>query len=354
MNRRATPVLRTNLDQVPTRSPIRPSRAWKVATLWLLASLMADPSFAEFPEKRIQLVYPLTTGTPTYRVSQIIANAMSMELGVQMIAAAKPGASGADALMAALREPADGYTVIDGYVAPLIISPLFGKVPYTCADFIPLYSATATPLAVVSRAGEKRWTDFPSFIRFLKENPGKTRYSAGGELSMPHLVSAKLLRTVGAVSRHITFADLHEGAVELRDGTLDWMIVNPGMFQDAKGSITVLGVISDSHEPVALYGDAKPTVDFGITIGLAGLASKPWDWWLVKKGTPDAIVEKLRAAMAKALARPEIEAQLSSLGYLPTRLKPEQFQRHCEQISTDLRGAMGAIDWEKAEIKKLK
>jgi tripartite-type tricarboxylate transporter receptor subunit TctC len=326
----------------------------KVIATLVACACLASTAMADYPERRVQLVYPLTTGTPTYRVSQIIAAAMGAELGVQIIAAAKPGASGADALVAALREPADGYTVIDAYVAPLIISPLFGRVPYSCQDFIPLYSATATALGIASRKDETRWTDMASFVKYLKLHPGATRYSAGGELSMPHLVAAKLLKNLNVVSRHITFADLQEGVVELHDGNLDWLIVNPGMYQDAKDKFRVLAVIGDAQESTKVYDDAKRTADLGIPLGLDGLASKPWDWWLVKKGTPDAIVEKLRSAMAKALAQPAVQAQLTALGYLPTRLGPQQFQATCEHVTADLRNAMGAIEWEKAEAAKLK
>ncbi len=329
-------------------------RASVLKTLLLAAMLLAGDSFAEFPERRIQLIYPLTPGTPTYRVSQLIANAMGAELGVPMITVAKPGASGADALMAALREPADGYTVIDAYVAPLIITPLFGRVSYSCKDFVPLYAATSTPLAIASRVDEKRWTDFASFIKFLKENPGRTRYTGAAELSMPHLAAAKMLQNSNAVSHHITYADLYGGMADLRDGSLDWMVINPGLYQEGKSRIRVLAVLSDLPESGKIYGGAKRAADFGIDIGLSGLAPKPWDWWLVKKGTPNDVVEKLRAAMAKALAKPELKAELSQLGYLPTGFGPDQFQGICERITADLKGAMAAIEWEKAEVKKLK
>jgi tripartite-type tricarboxylate transporter receptor subunit TctC len=131
------------------------------------ALLLATAASAEYPERRIQHVYPWTPGTPTYAVSQIIADAMGNELGVQMPVVAKPGAGGVNAFMAALNEPADGYTALDGYVAPLIISPLFDKTEYTFADFVPLYSATSNAFAIATRADEDRFTDFPSFIEYL-------------------------------------------------------------------------------------------------------------------------------------------------------------------------------------------
>ena len=139
---------------------------------------------------------------------------------------------------------------------------VFGRVTYSCMDFIPLLSATATPLAFVSRKDGTRRTDMASFARHLRSQPGGTRYSAGSELSMPHLAAASLLRTMHAPSRHMAFADLHEGTVELRDGNLDWMVVNPAMYPDAKGNFRVLAVIGDSQESTKVYDNAHHTADF--------------------------------------------------------------------------------------------
>ena len=104
---------------------------------------------AEYPERKIQHIYPWSPGTPTYAVSQIIADKMGEILGTQIPVVAKPGASGVKAFNIALEEPADGYTTIDGYVAPLVISPLFDKAPWGCEDFVPLYSATSNALPAV-------------------------------------------------------------------------------------------------------------------------------------------------------------------------------------------------------------
>jgi len=116
----------------------------------------------------------------------------------------------------------------------------------------------------------------------------------------------------------------------------------------------VLAVIGDAQESTRVYDNAKRTADFGIQLGLDGLAAKPWDWWVVKQGTPDAVVQKLRGAMAKALANPAVQTQLAALGYLPTNLGPAQFQSTCERVAKDLRDAMVAIEWEKAQAVQSK
>ncbi len=316
----------------------------------LLATTLAT---AEFPERRIQLIFPLTPGTPTYAVSQIIADAMGAELGKAMPVVAKPGAGGVNAVMAALAEPADGYTVIDAYVAPLVVAPLFGRATYTCKDFIPLYGATSTPLAVVSRPDEKRWTDFASFIQYLKANPGKTRYTGAAELALPHLAAAKMLQSIGAVGRHVPYNDLADGINDLRGGTLDWIIANPGMYIGNKEFMRVLAVMSESPDDGIVYGGAKRVKDFGFELGLSGLAPMPWDWWVVKQGTPDKEVATLRAAMAKALAKPEVRSKIANLGFVMTGYKPEQYSETCNRIRDELKSATDSIEWEKNELKKV-
>lgn len=324
-----------------------------VALSAFAAVASAAIAHAQFPARRIQIIYPWTPGTPTYAVSQIIADAMGKELGVNMPVVAKTGASGVNAFQQALNEPADGYTLIDGYVAPLIISPLFKKANWTCGDFTPLYSATSNAFAVVSRADEKRWTDFPSFIAYLKAHPGKTRYTGSAELSLPHMVMAKALETAGAVARNVPYNDLADGTKDLRSGLLDWMVVNPGIYRANKANFRVLAVLSDLKEVSKIYDGAKRAGDFGIKLGLTGLAPMGWDWWLLKKGTPEPVVKALRGAMGKALARPDVHEKILKIGFVPTGYTPAQYDKVCNNVRSDLKSAMDAVTWEKDQLKKL-
>ena len=317
------------------------------------ASLLATAASAEYPERRIQLVYPWTPGTPTYAVSQIIADAMGQELGVQMPVVAKPGAGGVNAFMAALNEPADGYTALDGYVAPLIISPLFDKTEYTFADFVPLYSATSNAFAIATRADEDRFTDFPSFIAYLQAHPGETRYTGGADLALPHMVAAKVLQHYDAVSRPVPYGDLADGTKDLRGGVLDWMVVNPGIFRSNKDHLRVIAVLSELPEVVEIYEGAQRVEDYGMELGLTGLAPMGWNWWLVKAGTPDDVVARLRDAMGKALEKPEVREKILQIGFVPTGYTPEEYMEVAQSIHDQLQSATDAITWEKDAIQAL-
>jgi tripartite-type tricarboxylate transporter receptor subunit TctC len=317
------------------------------------ALLLATAASAEYPERRIQLVYPWTPGTPTYAVSQIIADAMGNELGVQVPVVAKPGAGGVNAFMAALNEPADGYTALDGYVAPLIISPLFDKTEYTFADFVPLYSATSNAFAIATRADEDRFTDFPSFIEYLQAHPGETRYTGGADLALPHMVAARVLQHYEAVSRPVPYGDLADGTKDLRGGVLDWMVVNPGIFRSNKDHLRIIAVLSELPEVVEIYEGAQRVEDYGMELGLTGLAPMGWNWWLVKAGTPDDVVARLRDAMGKALEKPEVREKILQIGFVPTGYTPEEYMEVAQSIHDQLQSATDAITWEKDAIQAL-
>jgi len=322
----------------------------------LLAAMLAaagSQAVAAFPERRIQVSYPWKPGAPAYVVSQIIADGMAEELGVDVAVVARPGAGGVNAIMAGLNEPADGYTIIDGYVAPLVISPLFGKADYTYEDFIPLHSASSNAFAIASRADEDRWTDFPSFIAYLQEHPGETRFTAAEELTLPHMVTAKLLQSQDAVARNVPYVGLAPGMKDLRGGLLDWMVVNPGIYRSNREHIKILAVFSELPEVIEIYDGAPRIADFGIDIGLSGLAPMGWNWWLVKEGTPEEAVTVLREAMAKSLAKPEVKQKILDIGFVPTGYTADQYHEVAGQIETELRSAMDAVEWLREALRTL-
>ncbi len=321
-----------------------------VATAAIL--LTATQSMAEFPARKVQVYYPWAAGTPTYGVSQLIAEGMAKKLGVSVPVVAEPGAGGVKAFKMFLNQPADGYSVVDGYVAPLVLSPIFGKAKWGCDDFVPLYSATSNAFAIAIRPDETRWTDFKSFVAYLKAHPGKTAYNGNG-LSLPHMVAAKVLRQLDIVSRPVPYDDLALGMKDLRNGTLDWLIVNPGVYKANKDHLKILVTLSNLKSVQDAYGGAPRPQDFGIDLGVSGLTPMGWDWWLVKKGTPAPELAALRNAMHDALQDPDIRKRILATGFVPTDYAPDDYSKVCNEVRSQLDSAHGAIAWEKKQLQAL-
>ena len=307
----------------------------------------------DYPSRPIQHIYPWNASGPTFAVSQIIATAMGEELGGTVTTVAKPGAVGMNAFKAAMAEPADGYTTIDGYLAPLVIVPMNGGADHSYRDFIPLHFSTSNAFAIVSRADETRWDDIEGLIAHLKANPGGTRYSAGPDLALPHMVGAMVMQHNETISRHVPYSEINDAAKDLRSGILDWMVITPGVYKSNENHLKVLAVMTDQNDATAWYNGAPLIHTHMPEFPLSGLGSVGWTWWLVKSGTPMDIVQKLRDAQAAALARDDVRAKVAELGFVMNGYTSDQYEEIVAPVQAMLEAAKGAIEWEKEAIAGL-
>ncbi len=315
--------------------------------------LLSGSAQAEFPERNIENIYPWGPGA-TMSASQIIADAMGKELGVNISVVSTPGAAGTKAFRTALEKPADGYTIFDGYVAPLVLQPLLGNASWTYADFAPLWSATSNSFAIVVRKNDERFRDFPALIAYAKADPGKLRYSPGVTDALPHMVAAKVMQTSDVVAQVVPYPEIDNAVKDLRGGVLDFVVINPGVYTTNKDDVRVLAVLSDLEDASKTYGGAPRVQDFGVDLGMKGLAPMGWNWWLVRKETPPAVVAKLREAMGKALARDDVRQKLGAMGYVVLGYGPEKYADIVGPVASDLKSGIDAIAWEKQKRQQMK
>ncbi|MEP0522145.1 MAG: tripartite tricarboxylate transporter substrate-binding protein [Hyphomicrobiales bacterium] len=317
------------------------------------AVMTTSVAFAEFPERTVENIFPWSAGT-AMSVSQIIAKAVGEELGVSVPVVSTPGAAGTKAFKTAMNRPADGYTIFDGYVAPLVLQPVLGNADWSYNDFKPLHSAVSNAFSIGVKKGETRWSSFEELMAYGKENPGKLRYSSGSRNNLPHMVIAKVLQSYGVVAQNIPYKTDGDARKDLKAGVLDFSFINVGAYLQDKEGFEILLVLSELPGAKASYDGAPSISDMGIDLGLSGLAPMGWTWWLVHKDTPDDVAEVLRAAMKKAMARDDVKEQISRVGFVPLEWDHTEYESVVGPVAGQL-GAMGnALKWEEEELKKLK
>lgn len=321
-------------------------KTWIAAGAFALAG--ASAASAAFPERQVQVVFPWSPGV-AYAVSQVVADRMGEELGQAMPVTSLTGASGVKAALDVLNSPANGYKIFDGYVAPILFAPLMGKTPFQCEDFEPLYGVGSNGFAIGVRKDDERFPDLPALIKHAQDNPGELRYSGAADISIPHMVAALMLKNADAPARSVPYNDTGEGWKDFLSGELDFMVLNSGNYKANKDDLRVLAVMSD--RPMSEHGIPGPIPkDFGIELGVEGLAAVGWNWWVVKKGTPPEVLDTLRTAMRAALDDPATQAKINELGFTP--LPPETYQPdyyvdNCASVRSQLEAGMEAIEWEK-------
>lgn len=309
-------------------------------------------ALAQFPERTIELIHPWGPGN-AMSVSQIIANAMGEELGVDIPVISTPGAAGTKGQITAMSRPADGYTIFDGYVAPLVLQPVLGNADWNYSDFTPLHSAVSNAFAIGGRTDETRWSTFEEMMAYGQAHPGELRYSSGSRNNLPHMVIAKVLQSYGVVAQNIPYTQDGNAVKDLKSGVLDFSFINVGNYIQDKSAFNILLVLSELPGAKASYDGATSIADLNIDLGLSGLAPMGWTWWIVNMETPDDVVDKLRTAMAAAMQRPDVREAIERVGFVPLDWDHTDYDAVVGPVSEQLAAMGNALKWEEEELRKL-
>ena len=328
----------------------------KSMKLSLAAALIAigstSAALAEFPERTVELIHPWGPGN-AMSVSQIIAKAMGEEMGVDMPVISVPGAAGTKGQITAMERPADGYTIFDGYVAPLVLQPILGNADWDFSDFKPLHAAVSNAFAIGGRVDETRWSSFEEMMEYGKANPGELRYSSGSRNNLPHMVIAKVLQSYGVVAQNVPYTQDGNAVKDLKSGVLDFSFVNVGNYKSDPEAFNILLVMSELPGAKASYDGAPSTADLDIDLGISGLGPMGWTWWIINADTPDEETDALRAAMGAAMQRPDVREAIETVGFVPLEWDHEDYQEIVGSVQSQLSAMGNALQWEEEELKKL-
>ena len=309
-------------------------------------------ALAEFPERNIEIFHPWGPGN-AMAMSQVVAKAMGEELGTDMPVISLPGAAGTKAQTTAMGKPADGYTIFDGYVAPLVLQPILGNADWNFKDFKPLSAAVANAFAIAGQVDEGRWSNFEEMMAFCKENRGELRYSSGSRNNLPHMVIAKALQSYDCVAQNVPYTQDGNVFKDLASKVLDFAFVNVGNYRSNPDKVKILLVLSELESSKKAY-DGAPTIgELGVDLGLSNLGPMGWTWWIVNSDTPDDVTEKLRGAMERAMAQPEVIAAVEAIGFVPLNWDHTMYEEIVGGVDSQLNSMGNALSWEELELKKL-
>ncbi|MXY32802.1 MAG: tripartite tricarboxylate transporter substrate binding protein [Boseongicola sp. SB0664_bin_43] len=310
-------------------------------------------AWADFPERTIEVIHPWGPGN-AMSVSQIIAKAMGEELGVNMPVLSVPGAAGTKAQTTAMGKPADGYTLFDGYVAPLVLQPILGNADWDYTEFKPLHAAVSNAFALGGRLDETRWSNFEELMEYGKANPGELRYSSGSRNNLPHMVIAKVLQSYGVVAQNVPYTQDGNAIKDLKSGVLDFSFINVGNYRADPSSYNILMVLSELPGSKASFGGAPSIADIDIDLGLSKLGPMGWTWWIVHPDTPDDVTDRLRAAMGAAMRRNDVRDAIAKIGFDPLEWDHAQYDEIVGSVKEQLSNMGNALAWEEEELKKLR
>lgn len=259
-----------------------------------------------YPDKPVRFIAPTTPGPTADVLARVFADSMSRVLREPVIVENKPGADQQIGLeYIAKSAPADGYTVgvigIDGQaLMPLVRKDL---------RFDPIKDLT-----LVAGLGEVRyllttpatapWKNFKELVDAARANPGK--YSYGSSTPQVHLYTLSLIQDLGLDLLHVPFPSGAPFLTAVVAGTVDWGILAEGTANSVKPRVRLYAVTGSSRS------SSSPDVPTFAELGFPRIYGPSYAL-AVRTGTPQAIIDKLSASAAAALASTEMKANAQKI-----------------------------------------
>lgn len=279
-------------------------------------------AFAQpYPSSVIRIVVPTSASTPPDILARIIATALSDGEGWKVVVENKPGAVMTIGVMEALKQPADGYTLLS-VTAPIAAVPaLVPNASFNIAtDFAPLIQV-GTGYNVLVVNPKVPVNSVSELIDYLKKDPGKHTFSSGGFGTPAHLIGELFKLETGVQATHVPYVQFPQAIADLVGGvnTYQFITVLPVVQLIEAGKLKALAVTGRKRVPAL---KDVPTI---AEAGYPKLAAEDWAGLLLKAGTPPAVTARLNEAVNKALKTDKVREALAKLGTDPGGGTPEAF-----------------------------
>jgi tripartite-type tricarboxylate transporter receptor subunit TctC len=285
---------------------------------------------SDYPSRPIQVIVPFATGGPTDLISRDIGKTLSEELGQPIVVENKLGAFGTIGPAYVARANPDGYTLLFHEIgATFGIQPvILNNLPYDVKkDFIPIAFAAKGPVFMFVSA-DRPYKTIGDLIEAAKNAPNKLNFgSAGGAGQLPTHIGPELLMVkTGARFTHVPYKGTGPALVDLAAGRLDFMMTtgtgSARPFLDAK-KVRAIGITGKQRS--SAYPDIPTFAEQGFD--LPELQSGTTWGFFAPAGTPPAIIDKLNAAINKAVADPALKQALTELDVEPQPMSVAEVKR---------------------------
>ncbi len=273
----------------------------------LAAGLLAVVAFSVqaqgYPGKPIRLVVPFAPGGSSSIVARSMAAEMEKSLGQPFVVDNKPGGGGNVAMQEVAKSDPDGYTLIIGHVGTLAVNPyMFSKLPYDVdRDFAPVSLLAIVPAIFVVHESVPA-KDLREFVALAKKSPGKLYYGSAGNGSAGHLAMEYLKQATGIDIQHVPYKGTGPNIIDLVAGrTQAASTGTPALMQHVKSGKLRAIATGTSKRLLAL-----PDVGTVAEQGYPGFETSQWYGLNAPAKTPEAIIQRLAAEVAKATRSPAV------------------------------------------------
>jgi len=301
------------LAAVTMRGPMPSKPAWLGAFLALvLASAVAAPAAAEFPERPIRIMAPYAPGGNIDVTARIIADKLKDVLGVTVLVENKAGASGMIGSDVIARSAPDGYNLLVSANSMVDIPAIYGNAPYDWKTaFQPVSHIQAVPAVIVVTPSSPLKT-FVEFIKTGIDKPNSLTIADSGVGTTNHIVAELLSANSGARYTLVHYKGSGQASIDVIAGQVPAQIdqLNSAIGHIRAGKLRPLAVTSEKR--LAELPDVPTVKELGVK-GLEDFTYATYTGLYGPAKMPPDVLRKLHDAMVKVLTDPVVVKKFADL-----------------------------------------
>ena len=278
-----------------------------------------------YPNNTVRIVVPFPPGGATDVLGRVVAHHLQGLWGQTVVTEYKPGASGLLGARQVVSSPADGYTLLlasTGSILSVAASQGVDPKTYDVARELAPISLVASPSYILVVNPSVPVKSAADIIAYAKANPGKLSFGSSGAGTATHLSGALFAQMAGINLLHVPYRGTGPAVNDLLGGQINMLFAPPQVVVQhvAVGKLRMIG--STGAERSKLF-PKFPTI---AATGLPGYSSLGWFGLFAPAKTPAAIVSKVSADTAKALALDDAKKRMIEAGAEPAPMAPDAFK----------------------------
>lgn len=297
----------------------------------------------DYPKRPIRFVMPNAAGSSSDTIGRILARHLGDTLGQQLVVDNIAGAGGTIGMDVAKKAQPDGYTLVAVTPAGTSIAANLRKNlnydPVEDFDYISTYAVLPNLLVVNPSLPVK---SLQELIDYSRGHAGEMFMASAGPGSQSHLAGEMLINMGKFPSTHVPYKGGGASVVAVMSGEAQWTITPASSVLGHAKSGKLRAIAHSLAQRSELMPDI-PTVNETVP----GYSYSGWNGLAVPKGTPPAIVAKLRTALMQTLAKPEVKEAFGKQGAEIVTSAPEDFRK---MVKDEIQSTAAVVKAAKLEV----
>jgi len=283
-----------------------------VAAIGIAAGALPVAAQESWPTRRVTLVVPFGAGSNTDAIARWMAEHFREILGQPFIVENRGGAGGTLGANAVAKAPPDGYTFLHGGNTTHSGAPaLIRNVPYDPVKDFTAVARIGKFSSVVVANPQVPVRSMKELVAYAKANPGKLSYGHGN--SSGHIVGEAIKKRNGIDLARVSYTTVAQAITDVLANNTQIVIADlmTGPAQVQAGKLTALATILTDRSAL------MPEVPTLAETVMPGFEVRGWTALFAPAGLPEAVTNRMSAAVEKIVNRPDAGERLGAMGAEP-------------------------------------